>query len=74
MASLGRILIAVGAAILCLGLFLTIAARVPLLNDLGRLPGDFVWRRGSTTVYLPIATSLVVSLVLSIILGVILRR
>jgi hypothetical protein len=34
---------------------------------LGRLPGDFTFRRGSTTVYLPLATSLLVSVVLSVI-------
>jgi hypothetical protein len=34
---------------------------------LGRLPGDFTFRRGTTTVYLPLATSLLVSVVLSVI-------
>ena len=34
---------------------------------LGRLPGDFTFKRGSTTVYLPLATSLLASVVLSII-------
>jgi hypothetical protein len=33
---------------------------------LGRLPGDFTLRRGNTTVYLPLATSLVISVVLSL--------
>jgi hypothetical protein len=35
---------------------------------LGRLPGDFSFRRGNTTVYLPLATSLVISVVVSLVL------
>jgi len=37
---------------------------------LGRLPGDIIWRRGQTTVYLPIVTCLVISVVLSLILTI----
>lgn len=39
----------------------------PLLTKigLGRLPGDFVIERGNVTIYLPIASSILVSLVLS---------
>jgi hypothetical protein len=35
---------------------------------LGRLPGDILYRGKNTTVYFPLATSVVVSLVLSIVL------
>jgi len=34
---------------------------------LGRLPGDFTFKRGGTTLYLPLATSLLISVVLSIV-------
>jgi hypothetical protein len=61
----GRVLIVAGVVMVCLGLALTIW---------GRVPGDIVWRRGSTTVYVPIVTCLVLSLLLSVILGVIFRR
>jgi len=40
---------------------------------LGRLPGDFTYRGKNTTVYFPLATSLVVSIVLSILLYVVSR-
>lgn len=40
---------------------------------LGRLPGDFVIRRDGFTLYLPLATSILVSLVLSVVLWL-LRR
>jgi hypothetical protein len=33
----------------------------------GRLPGDFVVRRGSFTFYFPLATSVLISLVLTLL-------
>jgi hypothetical protein len=35
---------------------------------LGRLPGDFVYRRGNFTFYFPIVTSILLSIVLSLLL------
>ena len=35
---------------------------------LGRLPGDFTWRGRHTTVYFPLATSILISVVLSLAL------
>ena len=43
---------------------------IPRKDDLG----DIVWRRKGTTVYFPIATSVVVSLVLTLILNLLFRR
>jgi hypothetical protein len=40
---------------------------------LGRLPGDFLYRGKNTTVYFPLATSLVLSVVLSIVLYLVSR-
>ncbi|MET0552465.1 MAG: DUF2905 domain-containing protein [Vicinamibacteria bacterium] len=64
MSELGRPLIVAGAVLLVVGLFLTFGPRIP---GLGRLPGDLVWRRGSTTVYFPVLTCLLLSLVLSLL-------
>jgi len=60
----GRNLVILGVIIAGLGL--VVMAGVPL----GRLPGDIIWRRGQTTVYLPIVTCLVISLVLSLIMSI----
>ena len=38
---------------------------------LGRLPGDLVYRGKNTTVYFPLATSMVLSVVLTILLWVV---
>jgi Protein of unknown function (DUF2905) len=55
----GVILVVAGIAVLALG-----RMNVPL----GRLPGDFLYRGKNTTVYFPLATSVVVSVVLSVLL------
>ena len=61
---MGRNFVILGVIIAGLGL--VVMAGVPL----GRLPGDIIWRRGQTTVYLPIVTCLVISLVLSLIMSI----
>jgi Protein of unknown function (DUF2905) len=60
----GRSLVIVG--LLIAGIGLVVMAGVPL----GRLPGDIIWRRGQTTIYLPIVTGLVISIVLSLIMTI----
>jgi hypothetical protein len=58
------ILVIAGGAAMALG-----RMNVPL----GRLPGDFLYRGKSTTVYFPLATSVVVSVVLSVLLYLVSR-
>ena len=53
------------------GLVVMLLGRMHL--PLGRLPGDILYRGKKTTVYFPLATSLVVSVVLSIVLYLINR-
>ena len=66
MAEVGKILLVVGGLLAVLGLLLMLGSRVP---GLGRLPGDVVFRKGSVTVYFPIATSAVLSLLLTLLLS-----
>jgi hypothetical protein len=74
LAGVGRLLVFIGAGLLVLGMVFMLSDRIPLLGWLGRLPGDLIFRRGNTTVIIPIATSILLSLVLSIVLSLILRR
>ena len=69
MTDLGRMLIILGCVLVAVGVVLTIVGRSHL--PLGRLPGDIVYRGKNTTVYFPLATSVLVSLVLSIVLYVV---
>jgi len=66
MVDLGKMLIFFGVILVVAGVvvFFLGRAHVPL----GRLPGDIVYRGKNTTVYFPLATSIVVSVVLSVLL------
>ena len=58
----------VGGALFGLGALITLAGRVPFL---GRLPGDILIKNDGTTIYIPLATMLIVSLGLTILLNII---
>ena len=68
---LGKLLILFGAMLLVAGVVVMLWGRMHF--PLGRLPGDFLYRGKNTTVYFPLATSMVVSVVLSIVLYVVSR-
>ena len=68
---LGKLLIVCGAVLVVAGLIVILLSRAHL--PLGRLPGDFLYRGKNTTVYFPLATSIVLSVVLSVVLYVISR-
>jgi hypothetical protein len=63
MRDIGRILIICGIVFIVLGLALTATSRL----GIGRLPGDFIYRRGNFTLYFPLITSILLSLALTLI-------
>jgi hypothetical protein len=71
MADLGKLLIFVGIILTVGGLVLVLLGRTNL--PLGRLPGDIIYRGKNTTLYFPLATSILLSVVLSVLLYVISR-
>ncbi len=66
----GRILIWTGLGVVVLGAVLLLASKIP---GLGHLPGDISIHGENFTVYIPIATMIVVSLVLTLLLNLIVR-
>lgn len=68
-ATMSRTLIIIGLIIVALGILWPWLGRL----GLGRLPGDILIQRGSFTIYIPIATGLLVSIVLSALLWLINR-
>lgn len=62
---LRTLLITLGATLLLCGLLWPLLSRY-----LGRLPGDFVVRRGGWTIAFPIVTCLLMSLLLSLLLWI----
>jgi Protein of unknown function (DUF2905) len=73
MAALGKPLVIIGLLIALLGLLVWGGGSIPLVNRLGRLPGDVYIRRDNFTFYLPITTCILVSIVISLLVGL-LRR
>lgn len=64
MRDLGRILIVLGAVLVVAGIAVLAAGRL----GIGRLPGDFVYRRGNFSFYFPLMTSILLSIFLSLLL------
>ena len=69
---MGKVFMAVGLALFLVGLVLTLLPN----TRLGRLPGDIVIRRDSWSVFIPIATCVLLSVVLTVLVWIIswLRR
>jgi hypothetical protein len=56
-----RFLIGLGLVILLIGIAWPLLSRI----GLGRLPGDIMVQRGSTTFYFPLVTCIIISIALS---------
>ncbi len=68
---LGRLIIIIGAFLILLGTILLFIDKIPIF---GKLPGDIIIRRKNFTLYLPIATSVLLSILLTILLRFISRK
>jgi hypothetical protein len=68
---LARLLIIFGFVLAGLGLLLILGPRIPYI---GHLPGDLLLRHGGTTIYIPLATSIILSIILTILLNLFMRR
>ena len=66
MSDLGKLLILFGCLLVVAGVVLVLVGRTHF--PLGKLPGDIVYRGKNTTIYFPLATSLLVSILLSLLL------
>jgi hypothetical protein len=69
MNEVGKMLIVAGVVLVGAGALVIVLGKMNL--PLGRLPGDIVYRGKNSTVYFPLATSVLLSVVLSILLYVV---
>lgn len=67
--SVAKILIALGAILVVLGLAWPLVSKLPI----GRLPGDIAIERENLRVYIPITTMIIVSALVSLVLWLINR-
>jgi len=64
----GRTLIVLGLLVAGVGVLMTMGLPI------GRLPGDFTFRRGNFTFYFPLASSIIASIVLTLVMMLMGRR
>jgi Protein of unknown function (DUF2905) len=64
----------VGRLLVVFGLLVAVIGGGMMLFDRFNLPGDFTFRSGGVTVYVPIAISLILSLVLTVVLNLFFRH
>jgi len=67
MADVGRILIVFGVLFVVIGGVLMLFGRF-------HLPGDITFRSGNVTLYIPIATSIILSVILTVVLNLLFRH
>ncbi|HET7059256.1 MAG TPA: DUF2905 domain-containing protein [Nitrospiraceae bacterium] len=67
---IGKLLIVLGVALVILGALATLLGKLSGAGFgwLGKLPGDFLFKRDNATFYFPLATSLLISVALSVLL------
>jgi len=67
MADVGRLLLVFGVLLVVIGGALMLFGRF-------HLPGDLTFRSGNTTVYIPIATSIILSILATVVLNLVFRQ
>jgi hypothetical protein len=64
----------VGRALLVFGILLIVVGGGLMLFGRFHLPGDITFKSGNTTVYIPLATSIILSVVLTLVLNLLFRQ
>ena len=64
----------VGRLLLVFGVLLVVIGGGLMLLGRFNLPGDFTFRSGGVTVYVPIATGIILSIVLTVVLNLLFRQ
>jgi Protein of unknown function (DUF2905) len=67
MADVGRLLLVLGVVLAVIGGALLLLGRL-------HLPGDFTLRSGSTVIFIPLATSIILSIVATVVLNLVFRH
>ncbi len=69
--TIARYLVFAGLGLLLIGGGILLLARFGLSP--GKLPGDFVFRWGNTSVAIPVGTSILISIVLTVLINLVVR-
>ena len=70
LAAVGRLIFFAGIGIAVLGGLLIVFSRIPVLKNLGNLPGDIRVQTGNVTCFAPIVSMILLSIILTIVANV----
>ena len=70
MQEIGKFFLLLGAIFIAMGILLWIGGKI--FPFLGNLPGDIRIEKGNFTIYIPIASSILISILLTVVLNLIL--
>ncbi len=68
--TVGKYVIIAGLVLAGVGVLLLLGSKLPFI---GRLPGDFLFKRDGFTFYVPFVTMLLISVILTIVVNVVIR-
>ncbi len=68
MNDLGKLLISAGIFLVIAGIVITLFQKLGI--QLGKLPGDIIYKKGNTTLYFPIVTSILISVLITLVLWI----
>ncbi len=69
--NIGKSLVFIGLAIAVTGLIFMYRDSIPLIKNLGRLPGDINIKRENFTFYFPVVTCILLSIIASLLFYII---
>lgn len=69
--NIGKSLVFIGLAIAAMGLIFIYKDSIPLIKNLGRLPGDINIKRENFSFYFPVVTCILLSIIASLVFYVI---
>jgi len=64
----------VGRLLLVFGVLLVVIGGALMLFGRFHLPGDLTFKSGNTTIYIPLATSVILSIVATVVLNLVFRQ
>jgi len=67
---LAKFVIVAGIVLTIVGVLMLLAPKLPFI---GKLPGDFYFKKDGVSFYFPLATSIIVSIVLSLVISFLFR-
>ena len=70
MTNIGRMLLVGGGILAFVGLVIMLIGKTAFI---GKLPGDIFIQKGNSTLYLPLATFLILSVVLTVVVNILMR-